>query len=441
MTMTDFLLRIRQKLFGAQLDFRARLFNILGAAGVLASLAGGVVSAVIGAGLFNVAMCAAAGSVTVWVLWYSAASGKYQFCYLVVIILIFMCFFPAIYLTSGGYRGGMPLYFVFAVLFTVFMLEGKRLFIMAGMELALYVSLFLYAYYKPEKIQSLNTESDVLIDILVSFLVVSVWLGLTMFLHFRLYDRRQRELEAARRQVEEYAKMKGELFVGMSHEMRTPLTVMSTYAQYAVEQLRESGADEQTLADLATISDEAKRLAEMADGTLKVLISSSILGACETEAGGVQKYSPVDVGAVCSRLVKLLEPIASRKGMKLSAVIGDNIPSISGDADNLTQLVWNILQNAITHSEGKSIELTVEASDGVTVTVNDDGTGIDAEILPRVFERGVSGKKGGIGIGLAICLDIVKLYGGTINIESAIGAGTKVTVILRGVAENGGVNV
>ena len=53
--------------------------------------------------------------------------------------------------------------------------------------------------------------------------------------------------------------------------MRTPLTVMSGYAQFAVEQIRVSGANEQTLADLFTISEEAKRLAEMADGTQKIL--------------------------------------------------------------------------------------------------------------------------------------------------------------------------
>ena len=116
-----------------------------------------------------------------------------------------------------------------------------------------------------------------------------------MALHFRLYKQRQKELEAARRQVEEYARMKSELFTGMSHEMRTPLTVMSAYAQFAVEQIRESGANEQTLDDLATISDEAKRLAEMADGTLKILMSGSG-GTDESETDDQQKNTPVDAG-------------------------------------------------------------------------------------------------------------------------------------------------
>ena len=96
------------------------------------------------------------------------------------------------------------------------------------------------------------------------------------------------EIEAARKQSEEYAKMKGDIFAVMSHEMRTPLTIMSAYAQFAVEQLWESGPNEQTLDNLSTISDEAKRLAEMADTTLKVLMTS-----VETERTNMQMLIPI----------------------------------------------------------------------------------------------------------------------------------------------------
>jgi signal transduction histidine kinase len=352
---------------------------------------------------------------------------------MITIICVFLGLFSALFFSAGGYHSGMPSFFIFAVLFTVFMLEGKKMVVMTVLEMALYSSLCLYAYHNPDKINFLKTELNLLTDIMVSFLAVSVALGVTMTLHFRLYKQRQRELEAARRQVEESAKMKSELFAGMSHEMRTPLTVMSAYAQFAVEQIRESGANEQTLADLATISDEAKRLAEMADGTLKILMTAS-----ETEDKGTRKNLPVDIGDISSRLVKLLEPVVSRKEKRLSLLIGDKIPAIPGDADALTQLVWNLLQNAITHSQGKTISLSVEADDGgARITVNDDGRGIAPDILPRVFERGVSGKKGGSGIGLSICREIAKRHGGDIAIHSEGGAGTSVTVTLRGI---GGTN-
>jgi len=242
------------------------------------------------------------------------------------------------------------------------------------------------------------------------------------------------ELEKQTRIAVQASRVKSELFAGMSHEMRTPLTVMSTYAQFAVEQIKESGANEQTLADLAAISDEAKRLAEMADGTLKILMDT-----VESDKSA-QKIASVNVGDLSSRLVRLLSPIAARKEKILSALIADNVPVISGDADALTQLLWNLLQNAITHSQAKTIELLVETPDeaekkgGVKITVKDDGIGIEPDILPRIFERGVSGKTGGSGIGLAICRDIAKKHGGDIGVKSALGSGTCITVILHGIS-------
>jgi signal transduction histidine kinase len=170
----------------------------------------------------------------------------------------------------------------------------------------------------------------------------------------------------------------------------------------------------------------------MGDSTMKIL-----MGEYDADDIRVYKNSPVNIGDVCSRLVRLLKPVALRNGMELSSAITDNVPVVSGDVDALTQLVWNILQNAITHSGGKTIELTVETDGGnVKVTVNDDGAGVETDILPRIFERGISGKKDGSGIGLAICYDITKRHGGEITVKSEPETGTVVTVILRGGGEN-----
>ena len=442
--MIKSILKTVKKLFSDSLDFRVRLFNIMAAAGTIISLITGVSAFITGAGLTHFIFCMITMAVSIALLWYSFVSGKYQLCYTITCFCIFL--FPAMFFSAGGFHSGMPSFFIFAVLFTVFMLEGKKMIAMTLLELTVYTAICIYAYYNPERIIFFNTEADVLIDIIIGFIVVSLSLGIVMALHFRIYIRRQRELEAARKQVEGYAKIKSELFAGMSHEMRTPLTVMSAYAQFAVEQIRESsaagqsGANEQILADLATISDEAKRLAEMADGTLKILMTTF-----ETEDTGGRKTCPIDISIISNRLVRLLEPVASRNGKKLSALIKGNIPVISGDIDALAQLIWNLLQNAITHSDGKTIELIVEASldddSGVKVTVCDDGVGIDPGILPHIFERGVRGKNGGSGIGLAICRDIARRHNGEITVKSEHDTGTIVTVTLRGLVFREGENV
>jgi signal transduction histidine kinase len=430
--MLNSLQKTSKKLFGEQLDFRARLFHILAVAGILISLVTGVGGIFINAGLANLLLSLLAMLLASGFLCYSLVSGKHQRCYMIAIICIFFGLFPFLFFSAGGYHSGMPSFFIFAVLFTIFMLEGIRMVIMTVLELAFYTTLCVFAYYNPDKVNFFITEADFLSDILLGFLAVSTALGVTMSMHFRLYKQRQTELEAARKQVEKYAEMKSELFTGMSHEMRTPLTVMSAYAQFAVEQIRESGVNEQTLADLATISDEAKRLAVMADGTMKIL-----MGEFETDDTREYKKSPVNAGDVCLRLVRLLKPVALRKGMELSATVTGNVPAVPGDADAITQLVWNILHNAIVHSGGTVIKLGVEAyGENVKITVNDDGVCIEPDILPHVLKRGISGRKGGSGIGLSICHDIVKKHGGEITVRSEPGTGTGVTVILSGGEKN-----
>ena len=441
--MIKTLLKVIKKLFNSQLDFRTRLFNIMAIAGILISLITGIAGIFIGAGLNNLLLCMAAIVIAIVLLWYSFTRGKYQFCYMIVIIIVFLVLFPALFFSAGGYYGGMPSFFIFAVVFTVFMLEGKKTIVVVGLELAIYSSLCIYAYHNPDSIDFFDTEANLLVDIIIGFIFVSMALSVTIALHFRVYTQRQKELEAARKQVEEFAKMKSELFAGISHEMRTPLTVMSTYAQFVAEQIRESGVNEQTMADLATISGEAKRLAEMADNTLKIFMTNS-----ETSSG-MQKKSLVDMLDISCRLVRLFEPVALRSGKKISVLINENtkdssygeektgekLPQIFGDADALTQLVWNLLQNAIIHSEGKTITLNVEPdNDSVKVIVSDDGIGIDPGILPYIFERGVSGKKEGNGIGLSICRDIAKQHHGKISIISEPDKGTKVMVLLRSLA-------
>jgi len=244
------------------------------------------------------------------------------------------------------------------------------------------------------------------------------------------------KIEEQRKQLDELNRAKRELFANMSHEMRTPLTVMSTYAQFAVEELKENGVNEQTLADLATISSEAKRLAEMADGTLKILLS-------EETPLDEQKNAQIDIGELSTLIARLFEPVAKRNGRALTIKINQNVPRVPGESGALTQLLWNILQNAIIHSQCKNIELAVEASGqdvthpgatrtNVTITIRDDGCGIEPDILPHIFERG-KGKKGGSGLGLSICREIAQRHGGDIGIHSEHGAGTTVTVSLHGI--------
>jgi len=428
--MLIFIKRGLNTLFGSHLEFRNRLFNVLACTGLATSLISGLVGLITNAGPGNLLINIFLTIMAAFLIWYVLKSGNYQLCYMITIGVVFFIMFPLFFVSAGGYKSGMPVFFIFAVVFTVLMLEGAKMIIFTVAQLILYTSLLIYAYFYPEQINNFDTEIDMLIDIIFSFIIVGFALGITLSLHLRSYMIQQKELEAARRQAEEFAKMNSGLFAEMSHEMRTPLAVMSAYAQFAVEQIKETGANEQTLDDLAMISDEAKRLARMADGTLKVLMSVS--GRFEVDG---REVIMVDMGNLAERLGHLLQPVAMRRGKELSIHIGDDIQGIRGDSGELTQLLWNVLQNAMTHAQ-TSIKLSVsDENEGVTIKVEDDGKGISREVLPHVMEWGIIGDKGGTGVGLSICRDIVQRHRGSIAIQTEEGKGTCVAMFLKGKSE------
>lgn len=146
-------------LFSLTLDFRVRLFNILALGGTVISLIMALLS--LGTGswgnvLINLVLVAVSGGLFL----YSYYSGKYQRCYLITIVMIFLIVFPVMFFTSGGYHGGMPAFFVFAIIFTVLMLEKRRALIVSLLEIVLYIGLCLVAYHFPHFVTPFATETD-----------------------------------------------------------------------------------------------------------------------------------------------------------------------------------------------------------------------------------------------------------------------------------------
>jgi two-component system, OmpR family, heavy metal sensor histidine kinase CusS len=215
-----------------------------------------------------------------------------------------------------------------------------------------------------------------------------------------------------------------------AHELRTPLAVMRNVAEVALRSQREPEHYRRVLGD---VLEEVERLTRLAE---------QLLFLCREDAGLVPLVIGVRLDELVREAVEHMSVVAEAKGLTLE---GGDLAScpIRADADQLRRLLFNVLDNAIKFTPtGGTIHVGLERSDGyVRLTVADTGSGIPAEHLPHVFERfyRVDPARGqeteGTGLGLAICRSVAEAHGGHIRIESVVGRGTRVTLVMPAQAE------
>lgn len=210
-----------------------------------------------------------------------------------------------------------------------------------------------------------------------------------------------------------------------SHELRTPLAVIRSLAEIALTSPRDETYDARTY---ASICEESERLTHLVE---------SLLTLARADEGHLPMLVGVDVDEVALDAAARIVERARRQNVTLSVAPSDGY-EVRGDSSLLTQLVLNLLDNALRHTPaGGRITLAVEPTDdGVTLVVSDTGSGIAAEHLPRLFERfyrvdqARSRSVGGFGLGLAICEWITRVHAGSLAVESEVGVGTTVRLWL-----------
>jgi heavy metal sensor kinase len=210
-----------------------------------------------------------------------------------------------------------------------------------------------------------------------------------------------------------------------AHELRTPVSVMLTQTQTALNRERSGAEYRETLEACQRASQRMRKLIE------------SLLELARLDAGQEQmKRMTFDLSQTTRDCVELVRPLATERGVKIHS----ELPPLKcvGDAERLAQVITNLLTNAIQYNqEGGEVRVKLESQgDLVVLTVSDTGRGIPAEDLPRVFERFYRGDKsrtvanGNAGLGLAILKAIVEAHGGTIGVSSRPDVGTTFTVRL-----------
>jgi hypothetical protein len=206
----------------------------------------------------------------------------------------------------------------------------------------------------------------------------------------------------------------GLLAAGVAHEVNTPLAVISTYAQMLAKQI---GGDEQKSALLDKIAKQTFRASE---------IVNSLLNFSRTSA---KEFGELDLGRVIRETLSLIEHQLEKNGIRIDMQIQEHLPPIRGEAGKLQQVFLNLFLNARDAMErGGTLTVRVAAEErGVGVRVEDTGRGIPPEHLQRIYDPFFTTKaaRKGTGLGLSVTYGIVREHGGEIEVESAVGKGTR----------------
>ncbi|SNS76067.1 anti-anti-sigma factor [Geodermatophilus saharensis] len=236
---------------------------------------------------------------------------------------------------------------------------------------------------------------------------------------------------AERRRAEALAELdraKTDFFSNVSHEFRTPLTLIMG----PVAELRSSTAaatDPRVAQELEVVERNALRLQKL----VNTLLDFSRLQAGRIDA----RFEPVDLSAVTGELASVFRSAVERAGLTLTVDCPPLPEPVHIDRDMWEKVVLNLLSNALKFTFTGGITVRLREADGRAVlTVADTGTGIPAAELPRLFERftrvsGARARSGeGSGIGLAMVRELVGLHGGDVEVDSAPDVGTTFTVAL-----------
>ncbi|MCF6268239.1 MAG: hybrid sensor histidine kinase/response regulator [Melioribacteraceae bacterium] len=239
------------------------------------------------------------------------------------------------------------------------------------------------------------------------------------------------ELIIAKEQAEASDKLKGEFLAQISHEVRTPINIMVSYASLLQSDLT-SEADEDIVLGLNSINKAGKRLVR----TMDLIIHLS-----EIQAGSYQPdLIELDLNLdVLSEISFSFKEIAQNKNLDFIMKIETDGSKLIADKFSVTQIFTQLVENAIVYTESGSINIKLQKNaDGkLFVEIIDTGIGISEDFLPNIFdafsqeETGYTRAYDGNGIGLALVKEYCKLNNAIVEVESEKGVGTTVRVIFQ----------
>jgi two-component system NtrC family sensor kinase len=210
----------------------------------------------------------------------------------------------------------------------------------------------------------------------------------------------------------------GVLSSGVAHEINNPLGVILGYAGYLESKISEDDPNYQYIHEIKRESKRCKKIVQ------------DLLSYARTPRPTLE---PTDLNGLLQQIVEFAANHTDMRGVTISTALASNLPLVELDGDQMRQVAINIILNAGgAMPDGGNLTVSTEAVDSthVNITFSDNGGGIPAESLEKIFEPFYTTKASGTGLGLAITRQIIEQHHGEIHIDSTVGIGTRVTVTL-----------
>jgi signal transduction histidine kinase len=246
----------------------------------------------------------------------------------------------------------------------------------------------------------------------------------------RLFD----EIQDKSRQLAEASQHKSQFLANMSHELRTPLNAILGYTELIVDGVYGAPSDK--------MQDVLRRIESNGKHLLGLI--NDVLDLSKIEAGQlVLSLSDYSLKDVVQTVFGAVEPLATEKNIALKIDVSADLPPGRGDERRLTQVLLNLVGNAIKFTDIGEVVIAASAANGsYNLAVRDTGPGISPADQAKLFQEfqqadnSITRKKGGTGLGLAISRRIIELHGGRIGVDSQVGQGSTFWVTLPVKAEN-----
>jgi signal transduction histidine kinase len=228
-------------------------------------------------------------------------------------------------------------------------------------------------------------------------------------------------------QLKELDRIKNQMIRMTSHDLKNPLSA----AMFHIELLQEEGADlftDEMREDINTIWTQLHRMNRIIRGILDL----------ERVQSGTLTFEECVIGQIVHSAAHEFEDQAAKRGVKLLLDVADNLPTVTGDRQQLVQAVSNLIENAVKFTlEGGTVRVSAEhIEDQVVIHVADTGIGIPPEAQPRIFERFFRAKHpgaeqiSGTGLGLSLVKAVIDAHKGRIWLESEVNKGTTMHLVL-----------